>query len=94
MVVSSAPQIRYPDCYGIDMARLEKLVAFNALLSLHKDKGTDAIIEEIYHKCKKQLELEDAEVINHVKDLYAPFTDEQISDKIAQIITEEGISPK
>ena len=94
VVVSSAPQIRYPDCYGIDMARLEKLVAFNAAIELHKDNGTDAIIEEIYHKCKKQLELADAEVINHVKDLYAPFTDEQISDKIAQIITEEGISTK
>ena len=94
VVVSSAPQIRYPDCYGIDMARLEKLVAFNAAIELHKDKGTDAIIEEIYHKCKKQLLLADAEVINHVKDLYAPFTDEQISDKIAQIITEEGISTK
>jgi len=94
VVVSSAPQIRYPDCYGIDMARLEKLVAFNAAIELHKDNGTDAIIEEIYHKCKKQLELADAAVINHVKDLYAPFTDEQISDKIAQIITEEGISTK
>ena len=94
VVVSSAPQIRYPDCYGIDMARLEKLVAFNAAIELHKDKGTDAIIEEIYHKCKQQLELEDIEVVNHVKDLYAPFTDEQISDKIAQIITEEGISTK
>ena len=94
VVVSSAPQIRYPDCYGIDMARLEKLVAFNAAVELHKDKGTDAIIEEIYHKCKQQLLLADAEVINHVKDLYAPFTDEQISDKIAQIVTEEGISTK
>ena len=94
VVVSSAPQIRYPDCYGIDMARLEKLVAFNAAIELHKDKGTDAIIEEIYHKCKKQLELADAAVINHVKDLYAPFTDEQISDKIAEIISEEGITTK
>jgi amidophosphoribosyltransferase len=94
VVVSSAPQIRYPDCYGIDMARLEKLVAFNAAIELHKDNGTDAIIEEIYHKCKKQLELEDTDVINHVKDLYAPFTDEQISDKIAQIITQEGVSTK
>ena len=94
VVVSSAPQIRYPDCYGIDMARLEKLVAFNAAIELHKDKGTDAIIEEIYHKCKKQLELADAAVINHVKDLYAPFTDEQISEKIAEIISEEGITTK
>ena len=94
VVVSSAPQIRYPDCYGIDMARLEKLVAFNAAIELHKDNGTDAIIEEIYHKCKKQLELADAAVINHVKDLYAPFTDEQISDKVAEIISQEGITTK
>ncbi|MFT6826204.1 MAG: amidophosphoribosyltransferase [Patiriisocius sp.] len=94
VVVSSAPQIRYPDCYGIDMARLEKLVAFNAAIELHKDNGSDAIIEEIYHKCKKQLLLKDAEVINHVKELYAPFTDEEISDKIAEIISEDSITTK
>tara|TARA_B100000795_G_scaffold112494_1_gene83303 strand:+ start:16765 stop:18663 length:1899 start_codon:yes stop_codon:yes gene_type:complete len=94
VVVSSAPQIRYPDCYGIDMARLEKLVAFNAAVELHKDNGTEAIIEEIYHKCKKQLLLADAEVINHVKELYAPFTDEEISDKIAEIISEDSITTK
>jgi amidophosphoribosyltransferase len=91
VVVSSAPQIRYPDCYGIDMARLEHLVAFQAALELHKDRGTYATIEEIYHKCKEQVALEDASVINHVKKLYAPFTDEEISDKIAEIISEEGI---
>jgi amidophosphoribosyltransferase len=91
VVVSSAPQIRYPDCYGIDMARLEHLVAFNAAVELHKDRGTDSIIEEIYHKCKKQLALKDNDVINHVKELYDPFTDEEISDKIAEIITEESV---
>lgn len=91
IVVSSAPQIRYPDCYGIDMARLEDLVAFNAALALHKERGTTAIIEEIYHKCVKQLSLKDAEVINHVKELYHPFTDEQISNKIAEIITDEAV---
>ncbi|MGJ8665261.1 MAG: amidophosphoribosyltransferase [Patiriisocius sp.] len=92
VVVSSAPQIRYPDCYGIDMARLEALVAFNAAIELHKDRGTDGIVEEIYHKCKKQLELKDTEVINHVKELYAPFTDEEISDKIAEIIKDESLT--
>ncbi|GEQ84959.1 amidophosphoribosyltransferase [Patiriisocius marinistellae] len=92
VVVSSAPQIRYPDCYGIDMARLEALVAFNAAIELHKDRGTQGIIEEIYHKCKKQLELKDTEVINHVKELYAPFTDEEISDKIAEIIKDPSLS--
>ncbi|MAP55741.1 amidophosphoribosyltransferase [Altibacter sp.] len=94
VVVSSAPQIRYPDCYGIDMARLEHLVAFNAALELHRDRGTFQIVEEIYHKCKKQLELHDTEVINHVKELYAPFSDEEISDKIAEIISDETINAK
>ena len=86
VVVSSAPQIRYPDCYGIDMARLEDLVAFNAALELHKDRGTYNIVEEIYHKCKKELELEDHLVVNRVKELFDPFTDEEISDKIAELI--------
>ncbi|HAV54495.1 MAG TPA: amidophosphoribosyltransferase [Aequorivita sp.] len=94
VVVSSAPQIRYPDCYGIDMARLEHLVAFQAALELHKDRGTYAIVEEIYHKCKEQVEMEDISVINHVKKLYAPFTDEEISDKIAEIISDEDIKAK
>ncbi|WP_026452133.1 hypothetical protein [Aequorivita capsosiphonis] len=94
VVVSSAPQIRYPDCYGIDMARLEDLVAFQAALHLHKDRGTYAIVEEIYNKCKEQLPMEDISVVNHVKKLYAPFTDEEISDKIAEIISEENIQAK
>lgn len=94
VVVSSAPQIRYPDCYGIDMARLEHLVAFQAALELHKDHGTYGIVEEIYHKCKEQVAMEDASVINHVKKLYAPFTDEEISDKIAEIISNENINAK
>lgn len=94
VVVSSAPQIRYPDCYGIDMARLEHLVAFQAALELHKDRGTYGIVEEIYHKCKEQVAMEDASVINHVKKLYAPFTDEEISDKIAEIISNENINAK
>jgi amidophosphoribosyltransferase len=94
VVVSSAPQIRYPDCYGIDMARLEDLVAFNAASALHKDRGTENIIEEIYHKCKKQLTLKDSEVVNYVKELYAPFTDEEISDKISEIISNDTINAK
>jgi len=94
VVVSSAPQIRYPDCYGIDMARLEHLVAFQAALSLHEDRGTAAIVEDIYHKCKQQVELVDSEVLNYVKELYAAFTDEEISDKIAQIISDNSIKAK
>ena len=94
VVVSSAPQIRYPDCYGIDMARLEDLVAFQAALKLHRERGTETIVEEIYRKCKEQVALEDADVINHVKKLYAPFSDEEISDKIADIISEDGVQAK
>lgn len=94
VVVSSAPQIRYPDCYGIDMARLEDLVAFNAAKALHEERGTEHIIEEIYYKCKDQLSLEDSKVVNYVKELYDPFTDEEISDKIAEIISENDINAK
>lgn len=95
IVVSSAPQIRYPDCYGIDMARLENLVAFNATLELHKERGTEGIVEEIYKKCKATLNNDDeSEVINHVKEFYAPFTDEEISDKIAEIITDKSVKAR
>ena len=94
VVVSSAPQIRYPDCYGIDMARLEGLIAFQAALQLHKDRGTENLIEEIYEKCKLQLEYEDRDVINYVQEFYAPFTDEEISDKIAELLSEEGLNAK
>ena len=92
VVVSSAPQIRYPDCYGIDMARLEDLVAFQAALALHKERGTYGVVEEIYHKCKEQLSIDDKDVVNHVKDLYAPFSDQEVSDKIAEIISDENIN--
>ena len=94
IVVSSAPQIRYPDCYGIDMARLEHLVAFNATLALHKERGTEGVVEEIYKKCKASLTRNAEEVTNHVKEFYAPFTDEEISDKIAEIITDKSIQAK
>ncbi|HLV92714.1 MAG TPA: hypothetical protein VKX34_06290 [Aequorivita sp.] len=94
IVVSSAPQIRYPDCYGIDMARLEDLIAFQAALALHKDRGTYNITEEIYNKCKEQVGKPDLSVINHVKKLYDPFTDEEISDKIAEIIGDNNINAK
>ncbi|MDP5077298.1 MAG: amidophosphoribosyltransferase, partial [Nonlabens sp.] len=92
VIVSSAPQIRYPDCYGIDMARLEGLIAFQAALALHKDRGTYAIVEEIYKKCALQTELPDSKVVNHVKELYDPFTDDEISDKIAQLLSDETIN--
>ncbi|PKQ45927.1 amidophosphoribosyltransferase [Confluentibacter flavum] len=91
VVVSSAPQIRYPDCYGIDMANLEGLVAFRAALGLLQDIGKYNIIEEIYQRCKAQEDLEDIDVQNFVKEVYAPFTDEQISDKIAELLSDEGV---
>ena len=94
VIVSSAPQIRYPDCYGIDMARLEGLIAFQAAKALHSDRGTEDIIEKIYQKCKAQEGVADIEQINHVKELYAPFTDEEISDKIAELISEDSITAK
>jgi amidophosphoribosyltransferase len=92
VVVSSAPQIRYPDCYGIDMAKLEGLVAFQAALALHKERGTEHIVNEIYQKSKAQENLPDTEVVNHVKDFYAPFTDEEISDKIADLLVTDEIN--
>ena len=90
-VLSSAPQIRYPDCYGIDMARLEDLIAFEATLALHKDAGTYGIVEAIYQKCIAQKGKPDAEIVNYVKELYAPFTPEQISQKITQLLRPEAM---
>ncbi|SFU26967.1 amidophosphoribosyltransferase [Pustulibacterium marinum] len=92
VVVSSAPQIRYPDCYGIDMARLEDLVAFRAALELHKDAGTYAVVEDIYQRCLSQVDYTDVDVVNVVKDLYEPFTDEQISAKIADLLAPEDLN--
>ena len=90
-VLSSAPQIRYPDCYGIDMARLEDLIAFEATLALHKDAGTYEVVEAIYKKCLAQKNKPDEEIINYVKELYAPFTTEQISLKITELLRPEAM---
>ncbi|WP_298827905.1 class II glutamine amidotransferase [uncultured Capnocytophaga sp.] len=90
-VLSSAPQIRYPDCYGIDMARLEDLIAFEATLALHKDAGTYGVVEAIYQKCIAQKGKPDTEIVNYVKELYAPFTPEQISQKITQLLRPEAM---
>ena len=92
VIVSSAPQIRYPDCYGIDMANLEGLVAFRAALSLLKDTGKHEIIEKVYAKCKAQENYKDSEVANFVKEIYAPFTATQISEKIANLLSADGIT--
>lgn len=92
VIVSSAPQIRYPDCYGIDMARLEDLVAFQAALALHKERGTYHIVEEVYHKCLTQVSLSDDKVVNYVKEVYAPFSDEEISGKIRDLLLPEDFA--
>jgi amidophosphoribosyltransferase len=92
VVVSSAPQIRYPDCYGIDMAKLEGLVAFQAAIALLKERNSYHIVDEVYAKCKAQENMQDAEVLNFVTEIYAPFTDTEISDKIAQLLTTEDVN--
>ena len=94
IVVSSAPQIRYPDCYGIDMANLEGLVAFKAALSLLKDANSYHIVDDIYSRCIAQVNLPDSKVKNFVKEIYAPFNPQQISDKIAELLTDESINAK
>lgn len=92
VIVSSAPQIRYPDCYGIDMAKLEGLVAFRATLALLKERNLYHIVEQVYAKCKAQENLKDDEVKNFVTEIYAPFQPQEISDKIAEMLSSEEIN--
>jgi amidophosphoribosyltransferase len=91
VVVSSAPQIRYPDCYGIDMAKLEGLIAFQAAIDLLKERNLYHIVDDVYKKCKSQENLKDAEVVNFVTEIYAPFSDTEISNKIAALLHPEDI---
>jgi len=91
VVVSSAPQIRYPDCYGIDMAKLEGLVAFQAAIELLKERNMYHIVDEVYKKCKTQENLKDSDVVNYVTEIYSPFSDMEISDKTAQLLTSSDI---
>jgi amidophosphoribosyltransferase len=92
VVVSSAPQIRYPDCYGIDMANLESLVAFRAALELLKDNDQYHIVKDVYNKCLTQVDMKDKNVINYVKEIYNNFTDEQISDKISELLSDDDVN--
>ncbi len=87
VVVSSAPQIRYPDCYGIDMSRMGEFVAFEAAISLLKETDREHLIWEVYEKCKASVTLDKEQVPNYVKAIYEPFTDEEISARIAKIIS-------
>lgn len=91
VIVSSAPQIRYPDCYGIDMAKLGDFIAFRATLELLKETNQYDIVSNVYKQCKEQKNLPDAEIKNAVKQIYEPFTNEQISDKIAQMLKNSDI---
>jgi len=94
VVVSSAPQIRYPDCYGIDMSRMGEFVAFEAAISLLKDAGKEDTILKVYQQCKDSAALPKEDVTNYVKAIYEPFTDQEISDRIAKIITPKEINCK
>lgn len=91
VVVSSAPQIRYPDCYGIDMARIEAFIAFKAAIELLKETNQYNVVDHVYQQCKAQQSKADVEIVNYVKGIYKPFTAEQISNKIAQMLKTEDI---
>ncbi len=90
VVVSSAPQVRYPDCYGIDMSRLSEFIAFKAAISLLKKRGMQGLIDEVYRLCKAQDSLPKEQIKNYVRMIYDPFTDEEISDEIALLLTPES----
>ena len=92
VVVSSAPQIRYPDCYGIDMAILGDFIAFQAAISLLKEKKMEGVIDSVYKKCKAQIDLPKEEMKNYVKEIYSPFSPEQISSKISEILTPKEVN--
>ena len=94
VVVSSAPQIRYPDCYGIDMAKMGDFIAFEAAIQLLKEQGKGHIIDDVYRKCLDQAKLPKEQIKNYVKEIYAPFTAEEISAKIAELLTPANIQAK
>ncbi len=91
IIVSSAPQIRYPDCYGIDMAKLGDFCAFRATIELLKDRGMQSLIDDVYKKCKEQQNLPKEEIVNYVREIYKPFTVEEVSAKIAEMLTPDNI---
>jgi amidophosphoribosyltransferase len=94
VVVSSAPQIRFPDCYGIDMAKMGDFIAFEAAIQLLKDRKMERVIQDVYNQCLKQLELPKEHVRNFVKEIYLPFSDVEISAKIAELLTPKNITAK
>jgi len=92
VVVSSAPQIRFPDCYGIDMAKLGDFIAFQAAIKLNQEQGNQKLIDTVYEKCKKQELLHKTEIKNYVKEIYQPFTYDEVSAKISQLLTPKGVN--
>ena len=91
IIISSAPQIRYPDCYGIDMSRMGEFVAFSATIALLKERGMDQLIQQVYDNCKSQVKLPSDQIKNFVKEIYKPFSPEEISQKIAEIVRPKDI---
>ncbi|MBT8228746.1 MAG: amidophosphoribosyltransferase, partial [Bacteroidia bacterium] len=94
IIVSSAPQIRYPDCYGIDMSKMSNFIAFKALVSLVEESGKEELLDRTYENCKSQLNKKGEILTNPVKELYDQFEYEQISDRIAEIVTPPNIKPE
>lgn len=90
VIVSSSPQVRFPDCYGIDMSRMGEFIAFKAAMTLLEERGMRYVIDDVYHRCKSQESLPKERIVNYVKEIYAPFSDEEVAAKIAQLLTPEG----
>ena len=94
VIVSSSPQVRYPDYYGIDMSRMNEFIAFRAAVALLKDRGMESVLTEAYQKAKKQQAQKDGPIVNYVKEIYVPFTDEEISAKMVELLTPAGTRAK
>ena len=87
VIVSSSPQIRYPDCYGIDMSKMSEFIAFRAAMELLKDENMQHVIDEVYRKCVAQKDKRPQEMVNYVKDIFGQFSEQQVADKIAEMLT-------